>query len=79
MSGWNDWGLKRKLFAIILFILIVNIVVLLFMGSTLFERFYIGNKQTELQRSAEKIRETYEQSSADFYDEIEIPLARRQG
>ena len=54
MSGWNDWGLKRKLFAIILFILIVNIVVLLFMGSTLFERFYIGNKQTELQRSAEK-------------------------
>lgn len=72
MSGWNDWGLKRKLFAIILFILIVNIVVLLFMGSTLFERFYIGNKQTELQRSAEKIRETYEQSSADFYDEIEL-------
>ena len=72
MSGWNDWGLKRKLFAIILFILIVNIVVLLFMGSTLIERFYIGNKQTELQRSAEKIRETYEQSSADFYDEIEL-------
>ena len=36
LSGWNDWGLKRNLFAIILFILIVNIVVLLFMGSTLF-------------------------------------------
>ena len=68
MSGWNDWGLKRKLFTIIIFILIVNIVVLLFMGSTLFERFYIGNKQAELQRSAEKIRETYEQNSADFYD-----------
>lgn len=59
MSGWNSWGIRRKLFSIVLFVLVCNIVVLLFMGSTLFELFYMNNKQHVLRTSAQQIRTVY--------------------
>ena len=48
MSGWSSWGIRRKLFTAVLMILICNAVVLLFMGSTLFEVFYMNSKVANL-------------------------------
>lgn len=70
MSGWSKWGLKRKLFAAILLILVLNVVILLCMGSTLFELFYRKNKVAELKTSANQIRVAYQGNSDTIYDEI---------
>jgi hypothetical protein len=51
-------------------ILICNAVVLLFMGSTLFEVFYMNSKVANLKDAAKRIRQAYEGNSETFYDEI---------
>lgn len=70
MSGWSSWGIRRKLFTAVLMILICNAVVLLFMGSTLFEVFYMNSKVANLKDAAKRIRQAYEGNSETFYDEI---------
>lgn len=72
MSGWNKWGIRRKLFSVIILILLFNVVVLLVMGSTLFAGFYQSNKIGELKKSANQIRQAYQQNSETFYDEISL-------
>ena len=71
MSGWNNWNLRKKLFSVILLVLIFDIVILLVMGSTLFEKFYLQRKKTDLEESSEKIAAAYQKQGADFYDEIQ--------
>lgn len=63
MSGRIKSGIRKELFGVIFFILVVNVVVLLFMGSTLFERFYQSNKVSELEQSARAIRAAYQENS----------------
>ncbi len=70
MSGWSSWGIRRKLFTAVLMILICNAVVLLFMGSTLFEVFYMNSKVANLKDAAKRIRKEDEGNSETFYDEI---------
>ena len=70
MSGWNNWSFRRKLFSILLLTLTLNLVVLLVMGSTLFEGFYQKSKVGELEQSARRIRAAYEENSGDIYDAI---------
>ncbi len=70
MSGWNSWGIRRKLFTAVLMILICNAVVLLFMGSTLFEFFYMNSKVSNLKDASRRIKQAYEGNSETFYDEI---------
>lgn len=70
MSGWNSWSIRRKLFAIIVGILICNVVILLVMGSTLFERFYQHSKISEITSSAKRIWSAYQQNSETIYEEI---------
>lgn len=71
MSGWNNWGIRRKLFSIILLILVIQALVLLCAGSTLFEIFYTANKTAEMTKHAENIRDAYAVGSETFYDEID--------
>ena len=70
MSGRIKSGIRKELFGVIFFILVVNVVVLLFMGSTLFERFYQSNKVSELEQSARAIRAAYQENSGEIYDAI---------
>lgn len=64
-------SIKNKLFLIILLILIVNSLVLLLAGSTLFENFYLYNKQTELFTSAQIVKECYLDGADDWYRLLE--------
>lgn len=70
LNGRIRGSIRRELFGVIIFILVVNVVVLLFMGSTLFERFYQSNKVSELEQSAREIRAAYQQNSGEIYDAI---------
>ena len=70
MSGRIKSGIRKELFGVIFFILVVHVVVLLFMGSTLFERFYQSNKVSELEQSARAIRAAYQENSGEIYDAI---------
>lgn len=70
MNGRIKSGIRKELFGVIFFILVVNVVVLLFMGSTLFERFYQSNKVGELEQSARTIRAAYQENSEEIYDAI---------
>lgn len=71
MSGWSKWGIKGKLFAVIVLLLALQVVVLLCAGSSLFEMFYTATRTAEMKDRAEKIRDAYTQSSETFYDEID--------
>lgn len=70
MNGTMKWGIKKKLFLIILVVLCVNVVVLLFAGSALFESLYQFNKLTELKQAAARIKTAYQQSGEDIYTEM---------
>lgn len=70
MSGWNNWGIRRKLFSIIVLLLALQVVILLFAGSYLFERFYTTSKTAEMRELAKNIRSAYDEDSVSFYDEI---------
>ncbi len=48
----------------------VNVVILLFMGTTLFKGFYQRAKIDDLERSAQRIKEAYIENSEDVYEEI---------
>lgn len=71
MSGWSNWGIKRKLFAVIVLLLALQVIILLFAGSYLFEQFYTASKTAEMKNRAQSIRDAYAQSSETFYDEID--------
>lgn len=66
MSGQNRWGIRRKLFCILLIILALNVAVLILMGSTLFERFYTQNKVSELKASARQLQDEYARNPDDL-------------
>lgn len=68
MSGWNKWSVKRKLFSVILLILILNVIILLVMGSSLFEGFYQTNKLYELRENARDIQTAYQKNSDEIYE-----------
>lgn len=70
MSGWSRLGIRAKLFSVILLILSANLIILLFAGSYLFERFYTQSRISELKNSARNICEAYDLDSSNFYDEI---------
>lgn len=59
MNGRFKWSIRRKLFLVLLITLAVNMVVLLVMGSTLFERFYVYNKISELKNSARQLKKQF--------------------
>ena len=61
---------RGKLFSLILLIMAVNVVILLFMGTTLFKGFYQRAKIDDLERSAQRIKEAYIENSEDVYEEI---------
>ena len=71
MNGWNNWGIKQKLSAIIIFLLALQMIVLLFAGSWLFERFYTSSKVSEMKEMAKSIREAYAMGSDTLYDQID--------
>ena len=71
MSGTSNWGIRRKLFSIVVLILIGHIVLLVFMGSTLFEKFYLNNKVENLESGARKILYAYSEDPDSFYDQIQ--------
>lgn len=71
MSGWNDWGIKRKLFAVIVLLLALQVVVLLCAGSSLFELFYTATRTAEMKERVEQIRDAYDGGSETFYDQID--------
>ncbi len=64
-------SIKNKLFLIILLILIVNSLVLLLAGSTLFENFYLYNKKTELLTGAQIVKESFLDGSDDWQSLLE--------
>lgn len=70
MSGWNKWGIRRKLFSTIVLLLALQVVILLFAGSYLFERFYTASKTAEMRELAKNLRDAYTEDSDAFYDEI---------
>ena len=53
------FGIQQKLFLIVLAALVANILLLLVLGSTTFERLYISNKVQELKSGAQKIQAAY--------------------
>lgn len=70
MNGWNNWGIKQKLSAIMIFLLALQMIVLLFAGSWMFERFYTASKVAEMKERAKSIREAYAMGSDTLYDQI---------
>ena len=45
-------GLRRRLFCVMLVVVLLHVVILFFMGSALFERFYLSSKVQEMEESA---------------------------
>ena len=70
MSGWGKLSFRGKLFSLILLIMAANVVVLLCMGSTLFEGFYQSRKTDDLRDAARSIRQAYLEDQGVLYDEI---------
>lgn len=71
MSGWSNWGVKRKLFAVIVLLLALQVIVLLCAGSSLFELFYTATRTAEMKERVQKIRDAYDVGSETFYDQID--------
>lgn len=73
MKRLNNLSLRQKLFAVILLVLLANFVLLVLLGSTLFQAFYENNKLRELKRTANKISSVYSElggSSELLYEQL---------
>ncbi len=70
MSGTASFGIRKKLFLIVLVVLGLNLAVLLFMGSALFESLYLYSKRSELRTSALKIQVAYQREPEGIYEEL---------
>ena len=63
-------GIRRRLFSVILFILMLNVLLLVVLGSGLFRRFYENSKVQELQETADLVQEKYNQGDQQSWDEL---------
>lgn len=71
----SSMSIRKKLFAMILVILTINFLLLVLLGSTLFQSFYEGNKIRELRSTTSDITKIYSQNTTQswesFYSEID--------
>ncbi len=61
------FNLRTKLFMLIAGILLFNIILTLFFGSTLFGRLYTADKKAELRQNALELKEDYADSAESFW------------
>lgn len=70
----HNMSIRKKLFASMLVILLVNFLLLVLLGGTLFQAFYEGNKVYELKKTSQRLvdmyRENTQQSWEELYDNI---------
>ncbi len=74
LNGALKFGIKHKLFLVILLVLVLNLLVLLFAGSAFFESFYRTSKLGELSRGAQRLKEVSfqdEQALSNALNELE--------
>lgn len=60
-------NLRAKLFILIAGILLFNIILTLFFGSTLFGKFYTEDKKSELRQNALELKSSYSTSAESFW------------
>lgn len=70
MKFMRDLSIRKKLFAAILVILLINFLLLILLGSTLFQSFYERSKINELQKSADDLSRLYTENSQQSWDAL---------
>ncbi|MEG1687290.1 MAG: ATP-binding protein [Angelakisella sp.] len=67
---FSNLSIRKKLFAAISLILVINFLLLVLLGSTLFEAFYESNKVHELKKTAELVRSSYQENTTQSWQEL---------
>lgn len=65
------WGIRHKLFAILMVAMVLNVLILVVLGDNLFERLYLHNKAGELRSAARMLEKAYYADDDTLYDVIE--------
>lgn len=70
MKKLADMSIRKKLFGGILIILTANFLLLVLLGSTLFQSFYESNKVRELRRDADQLKQSYLENTLQSWEDL---------
>lgn len=71
MNGSFKRSIRHELFGILLLVLALHSVILLVMGSRLFQHFYLSSRSAELKNAARRIQKTCQQAPEELFEVVD--------